>query len=55
MSCPSFELSLVKAMSEEACSAYLCQMFVIKLFTMSALLLNQMYGIHVFVILILDA
>jgi hypothetical protein len=35
------------------CSAYPCQMFVIKLLTMFAMKVYQMFGIHDFVMLIL--
>ena len=46
---------LVNAMSAEACSIYLCQTFVIKLLIIFAPILRQMFGIHVFVMLILVA
>jgi hypothetical protein len=49
----SLELLLVKAMNAEACSACRCQTFVIKSLIISAAILRQMFGIHVFVMLIL--
>ena len=47
------ELLLVKVMSEEACFDYPCQMVLIKLSVMFAIVVNQMSCIHVSVILIL--
>jgi hypothetical protein len=44
---------LVKVMSAEACSAYPCQTFVIKLLIIFAPILSQMFGIQDFVMLIL--
>ena len=46
---------LGRAMRAEACSAYLCQTFALKLLIMFAVKSNQMFGIHDFVILTLVA
>jgi hypothetical protein len=42
-----------KIVFEGACSAYPCQTFVIKLLTMFATTVYQIFGIHDFVMLIL--
>ena len=42
-----------KVMKAEACSVFLCQMFVIKLHTILLTLMKQMFGIRGFVTLIL--
>ena len=47
--------SLIIRASQEACSVYPCQMFAIKLLIIFAIIVNQMYGIHVFVMLTLVA
>ena len=41
---------LVKAMSEEACSAYLCHIFALKLLIIFVMRLSPIFGIHDFVI-----
>ena len=46
---------LVKAMSQEACFVYPYQTFAIKLLIIFATIVNQMCGIHVFVMLTLVA
>ena len=46
---------LEKAMSAEACSAYLCQTYALKLLIMFATIMILMFGIHDFVILTLVA
>ena len=46
---------LEKAMSMEACSAYLCQTFALKLLIIFAMKLSIMSSIHDFVILTLVA
>ena len=42
---------LEKAMSAEACSAYLCQIVALKLLIMFATIMSRIIGIHDFVIL----
>ena len=46
---------LERAMSAEACSAYLYQTYVLKLLIMFAMVVSPIFGIHDFVILILGA
>ena len=46
---------LEKAMSAEACSAYFCQIFVLKLLIMFATIMSPIFGIHDYVILTLVA
>ena len=46
---------LEKAMSAEACSAYLCKIFALKLLMMFATIMSRIFGIHDFVILTLVA
>ena len=52
---PSMEPLLVEAMSQEACFVYPYQTFAIKLLITFATIVNQMCGIHVFVMLTLVA
>ena len=46
---------LVKAMSAEACYAYICQIFALKLLIKFVMRLSPIFGIHDFVILTLVA
>ena len=46
---------LEKAMSAEACSAYLCEIFALKLLIMFATIMSLIFGIHDFVTLTLVA
>jgi hypothetical protein len=46
---------LGKAMSVEACSAFLCQTYALKLLIMFAMIMSPIFGIHDFVILTLVA
>ena len=46
---------LEKAMNAEACSAYLCQIFALKLLIMFDIIMSLIFGIHDSVILTLVA
>ena len=52
---PSVDNLLERAMSAEACSAYLCQIFALKLLIMFATIMSLIFGIHDFVTLTLVA
>ena len=47
--------NLLEKECAEACSAYLCQTYVLKLLIMFAMIVSPIFGIHDFVILILGA